>query len=178
VKKLLVAISILGMASLVHADMVLSVNGQVAPDEIYILPSDVIELGIMVPAGHDLLGVQAEVVLSNAQGELLVDSDVWFAPGLPPYEIMAFDSSHLEFWGGSFGATQGPFVLMGGLLFHCLESTDVIIDLHITGATTQDGQAVPVSTIEDSIIVHQWIPEPMTVALLGLGGLFLLRRRK
>jgi len=27
------------------------------------------------------------------------------------------------------------------------------------------------------LIIYQ-IPEPMTVALLGLGGLFLLRRRK
>jgi hypothetical protein len=29
----------------------------------------------------------------------------------------------------------------------------------------------------DTILIHQIIPEPMTIALLGLGGL-LLRRRK
>jgi hypothetical protein len=31
-------------------------------------------------------------------------------------------------------------------------------------------------TLLDSATI--WIPEPMTIALLGLGGLFLLRRRK
>lgn len=96
-------------------------------------------------------------------------------PWLIQWYVMEFDSSHIEITGGDFSPVPGPLTIMDGLLFHCVELTDVIIDLHVTGPTIIDGQPIPESTILDSIIVHQ-IPEPMTVALLGLGGLFLLRR--
>ena len=49
--------------------------------------------------------------------------------------------------------------------FHCTEVGDVVVHL------LDDGMQ-----IVDSIVIHQ-IPEPMTIALLGLGGLFLRRRK-
>jgi hypothetical protein len=179
-KKLLAVILVLGMASLAHADLVLTINGEIAPDEIWLTgPSDMFEIDVEIAEGHDLLGVTAAVRLSNGQGELLggeIYPDIGWM--FPIYTMAGSGSSQLEFTGGNFGAaTPGPTTIMYGLMFHCLEETDVVIDLIITGSTTQDGQTVPVDTIEDSIIVHQ-IPEPMTVALLGLGGMFLLRRRK
>ena len=51
--------------------------------------------------------------------------------------------------------------------FECTGLGDVVIYL----------LADDLSTVLDTITIHQ-IPEPMTIALLGLGGLFLLRRRK
>jgi hypothetical protein len=177
-KKLLAVILVLGMASIANADLVLSVNGEVAPDEITIATSDIITLDLMVTEGT-ITGGQVEIVLSNPQGELLQDA-VWFpdnASFMFAWYVMAQDSSHIEITGGNFGPVAAPLVIMDGLLFHCVEETEVIIDLHVTGDTTIDGESVPISTILDTITVTQ-IPEPMTVALLGLGGLFLLRRRK
>ena len=49
--------------------------------------------------------------------------------------------------------------------FHCLALGDAVI-------VVRDGSG----NITDSILVHQ-VPEPMTIALLGLGGLLLRRRR-
>jgi hypothetical protein len=95
-------------------------------------------------------------------------------------------------WGGGYipavAANSYP-ILMQGLLFHCEEPTDVTISLVAAGlgitrleydaAKNVIGQTVIYApgTVMDSIIVHQ-IPEPMTMSLLGLGGLALLRRRR
>jgi len=80
-------------------------------------------------------------------------------------------------------------ILMQGLMFHCDEPTDVTISLvaagqGITRLEYNDAKQVigqttiyAAGTVLDTIIVHQ-IPEPMTMSLLGLGGLALLRRRR
>lgn len=65
-KKLLVAVSILAMGSFAHADLILSVNGQPAPDEILLTTSEIITLDIQLLEGQTLTGAQIEVVLSNA----------------------------------------------------------------------------------------------------------------
>jgi len=95
-------------------------------------------------------------------------------------------------WGGGYipavAANSYP-ILMQGLMFHCEEPTDVTISLlaagqgitrleydvdkNVIGQTT----IYAPGTVLDTIIVHQ-IPEPMTMSLLGLGGLALLRRRR
>jgi len=83
--------------------------------------------------------------------------------------------------------TLGPYVLADDLIFHCEEGTDLIIDLVAMGdliywtydeTGTKTGSQVIAAggTILDSIYVEQ-IPEPMTIVLLGLGGLFLRRRK-
>jgi hypothetical protein len=82
-------------------------------------------------------------------------------------------------------------ILMQGLMFHCEEPTDVTISLLAagqgitrldfdfqTGALLGQTTLYPAGTVLDSIVVHQVIPEPMTMSLLGLGGLALLRRRR
>lgn len=68
-------------------------------------------------------------------------------------------------------ATSVPGGLQFEFLYHCCgpESEYVTITLW---------EAPNYTTPADTIVIHQYIPEPMTVALLGLGGLFLLRRRK
>jgi hypothetical protein len=59
------------------------------------------------------------------------------------------------------------------ILFHCEAQGDVVVKLY-----TVDPYFIA-ATLVDSVIIHQVpIPEPMTVALLGLGGLFLRRRKK
>ena len=57
-------------------------------------------------------------------------------------------------------------LLIDGLIFHCLGEGDVILTLI---------DAADVSVL-DVVRIHQ-VPEPMTLSLLGLGGLFLRRRK-
>ena len=65
------------------------------------------------------------------------------------------------------GALSGTLVDLIG--FECLAAGDALVTLY-GSADTNTWTAV------DTVTIHQ-IPEPMTMALLGLGGL-LLRRRK
>ena len=57
-------------------------------------------------------------------------------------------------------------VVVDGIIFKCLEEGDVVLTL----------TNVDFDTIFDTVTIHQ-VPEPMTLGLLGLGGLFLRRRR-
>jgi hypothetical protein len=91
-------------------------------------------------------------------------------PGMAPNEYQGVIEGFGDMW--LLNMTNGiPTDYMGiGVVdakeFHCLvKGLDVMATLY-----TSDGEYV------DSFIIHQ-IPEPMTIALLGLGGLFLRRRK-
>ena len=62
-----------------------------------------------------------------------------------------------------------PFNIAAGTQFdwllHCESDSDVYVDLMLLDYT-----------VTDRILIHQ-VPEPMTIALLGLGALFLRRRK-
>ena len=97
------------------------------------------------------------------------------------------------FGGNSTWNTEAPYTLMDNLWFHCDGPGEVVIDLvaagdlvyatHVAAAAppfaVTIGELVvvaPEGTSLDKITIQQ-IPEPMTMSLLGLGGLALLRRR-
>ena len=69
------------------------------------------------------------------------------------------------------------------LMLHCEEATDVILDVIVADAAGMkafyQGAEIEYQTgqVLDSISIIQ-IPEPMTMTLLGLGGLALIRRRR
>jgi hypothetical protein len=78
---------------------------------------------------------------------------------------------NVDAFGGQTTAPAGKY--FDEFLFHCeSENGATIVNLY----GTQDG-GVTWRTL-DSVIVHQPIPEPMTIVLLGLGGLFLRCRKK
>ena len=227
-KKLLVLVLVLGMASMASAAFQLSVNGQLAPDEITLEPSDWIELDIHIDPGTVFNGGDLAIVLSNNQGRLDC-ADISFpaatmrslvfgmwvledAKGLGgSYAVVeglssaqrtvisggdllwnAENNAELEGpWGGGFvpevPANSYP-ILMEGLMFHCEEETDVeisLVALYGLGMFEHDVDGgvvgiIPIAEageVLDTIMVRQ-IPEPMTMSLLGLGGLALLRRRR
>ena len=102
--------------------------------------------------------------------------------------------------GGSFGYIHpGEEPLVWNLLIHCEGEENVVIDLTLRGTTQywdywdpandQPYTGYPAdhdvagwakyATEGDlgDLVIHQ-VPEPATIALLGLGSLFLMRRRR
>ena len=80
-------------------------------------------------------------------------------------------------------------VIVDGILFHCDDLGPVLLDLTLFGQTdyspyqTEAGTPYPGQWLQATegdlgdLVIYQ-IPEPITMALLGLGGLGLLRRRR
>jgi hypothetical protein len=197
-KKLLVLALVLGLASSASAALSgiqLSVDG--ATDgtgnttEIYIPISSELVIDVYGPAGYDWLGYI--IIEGNPpQGGEWGDDDAHGADVLNAYytnqsypiTYAAAGDSDLSGtqrytevdWGWGYelsanSATSVPGGRQFDVIYHCTgpESEYVTITLW----DDAEGYVTP----QDTILIHQ-VPEPMTIALLGLGGLFLLRRRK
>ncbi len=108
------------------------------------------------------------------------DNNPWFEIGNGLDQITAVSLAGVS-------ANQGAVDLMWDLLLHCDGEGIVTLDLTLNGLSeyaeyqTPGGGPYPEWTamVEGDLgdlVIHQ-IPEPMTLALLGLGGLFLRLRK-
>lgn len=186
-KKFLALLLVLGMASSASAILQISVDGDPEPvdSQITILPSDTLILDIWTDTGLAMFQSQTwQLVCDVTLGTVGYDGQ----PGVkvagdgslfsPPYTVenaAIISPAGMEGVAGlavTFGGIAAGTVLFDQILFHCDAEGDVILQLW----DAPDGGAP--TTLLDQVIIHQVVPEPMTVALLGLGGLFLLRRRK
>ena len=101
--------------------------------------------------------------------------------------------------GGSMGYIMGddgvggpavpPTALIWNLWIHCDGPGDIVVDLTVAGTTrywdysnaANDGpfgtSNIAVEADLGDLTIYQ-VPEPATIALLGLGSLFLMRRRR
>jgi hypothetical protein len=182
-KRLLVVFSILGAASVANATLQISVDGDPEPvdSEITISPSDTLVLDIWTDATipQFVAGVWMLVcdptLGSITPGIPLING---FSFGDPPYtdeEPEIIPPPGLDgIWGVYTALSEIPAgtVLYDEIGFHCVSTGDVTLYL----LDAPDGE--PASTVFDTVVIHQIIPEPVTIALLGLGGLLVLRRRK
>ena len=168
-KKVLVLMLVLGFASMATAGLSLVVNGLPAESStITMAPSDYALIGVYHDGGVDQ--TIAYVSIESGPGSWTGAYAVYAPPSVP----------------SAYGYYLGPITGMGdvmllmdaepttavlgiGLLgefeFHCDDLGDVTITL-VDAATG----------LQDILVIHQ-IPEPVTMALLGLGGLFLRRRK-
>jgi hypothetical protein len=194
-KKLLVVMLVLTMASLANAQLYISVNGTVDPPDtaITLRPSE----SVIIDITGD--GLQP----SPWDGWLLVEpiGGASMSGGVMLYtgSLSAFNhqkqtagTTMLNVYGGyntdeayrivfADGAVP-PAPLNGklidGIVFHCDAIGDAKLTLvNVGGYEDEEGNWVYIFTEMDTMIIHQIIPEPMTLGLLGLGGLFLRRRK-
>jgi hypothetical protein len=157
-KKLLILILVLGMVSAANAALSIDGPTEVNKDEPVII-------AVVSDSSEDQIAYLSFGYVSEGGFEL---SD----PRSPfPGPIIPYPSDDtIEF---ELIFVQPPNPIPPGNWFEvdltCLKAgVDVFVELY-------DG-AAPFSLL-DSLTIHQ-VPEPMTLALLGLGGLFMIRRRK
>ena len=187
-KKFLVLMMVLGMATMANAALQISVGTDTDPaeSEYTLTPSQELILDIFtdsfMAAGSG--GYYALVVNINAGH---IDYTTGNPVLVPPdggmfitHEMSALDMGFPlpageNGVGGSAVVQDSPSIAAGtklfdGIVFHCIGPVfDAVIHLY----ESPDGTTI---NLVDTAIIHQ-IPEPMTMALLGLGGLFLRRRK-
>jgi len=200
-RKLLALLLVLGMASAASASLQISVwpsDPGVTPPwdpmnpqdtEIVIGVSETLVLDVHVgPDGIPPFGGYAYALVANELGGDIsggvvpqLPDPMWDAKVLGPTKG---DDTQLpppgeEGMGGSIfnlGFTNIPegTVVLDEVLFHCKEVGDTVINLYKQSSGVEINPDVD---LLDRIVIHQ-TPEPMTLGLLGLGGLGLLRRRR
>ncbi len=193
-KKLIVLLLVLGLASVANAHFIFTVDGVEQGPEVWIAPSEIIELDLELSADEQSTCYDLYYVLNNNQAELIVDGASGSYPGLPPMTDIEFpttttyqgkyyvdDAQHVEIYQGTASGEvmPGGSVLMRELYLHCLEPTDVTLTIEVYDVTKVGpvgDEPIEIGTILHTLIIHQ-IPEPATMLLLGLGGLLLRRRR-
>ena len=176
-KKVLVLLLIFALASVASAALQISVNGDKDPTESEwgILPSQELVLDIWTDSditpgvGEGWWALVANPVDATISGGAaqLAEPGLGIYPGPVPaanpnggvYGLIALST---------LPTIAADTTIYDGIIFHCNSDQDVVVTLLF-------GAGIGAWTPVDTAIIHQ--PEPMTIALLGLGGLFLRRRK-
>ena len=177
-KKLLVIIMVLGMATATNAGLKISVNDVVDPQgDIVLNSSDTVKIDVWSD-GQDIgdspiylaFAGPASIDLSGAINAVNPTSP----PFVTPPDWYPEDMAGNVFIDVVIVAVPVPNlpagVIADGIVMHCDGLEDVLITL-FRDARDIGGELL----VMDTQIIHQ--PEPITIALLGLGGLFLRRRK-
>ena len=173
-RKLLILMLVLGMASMANAALTLTIGGVDAGTEYTLTPTDTIWIGVNTDTAVQF---NAAVMINDDPCSLAGGSwtggNVIYIPPAKPGSYNTFSPYSPGYGVGWYLAASSPSTVLplSGLIaeyeFHCDAAVyDVLINLLDSDFTT----------VLDTVTIHQ-IPEPMTLALLGVGAL-LLRRRK
>jgi hypothetical protein len=201
-KKLLVLMLVLGISSVASAGVIdleiVSLNGEIIPatDYIEIAESDWVNIDIMYDTameGQYLSQLSVEVTVGGL-GTLdmtaltyppgVWDMDTQFSPGIT--EVVPGKQYLVQYSEGMAGSGAYPGIAIDHLLLHCDQGepenivTLTLADVLLGSVGSMENPFGIVGmglTIGPGVTILN-VPEPMTLALLGLGGLFLIRRRK
>jgi hypothetical protein len=177
-KKLFALMLVFGMASMASAALQISVGGVQEPHDtdIWLMPSETIVLDIWTQNTIPVGGAPEEGTYALVCGPLgTISGGVNVSPEPSVYIYPYTGTGVAGIWTSLtvFNEIPGGSTIIDDIVFHCEDIGDVLIELIYDPVYPIYG----VSAVVDSVIIHQ-IPEPATMALLSLGGLFLLRRRK
>jgi hypothetical protein len=168
--------------------LAISVNGDPNPidSEIWLLPSETIMLDIHSVGGNT--GDSFFALVTSGLGVINGWSGIVNIPPAPDASLLLGPAGpEMNFIGGlgtrdGVAGTVGSFTALPPyddgpyfdlIEFHCIGPGDALIELIEVDTV---GWTVAGMPVMDSVIIHQ-VPEPTTVLLLSLGGLFLRRRR-
>ena len=178
-KKLLILVLILGLTSATYAvgTLDITVNDQpYAGGDVY--PSDIIKVvwNTTLSAFGGYAGLDFDVSLGDYEADSFSTLQ---APPLIGTDLGPVDTANgMAIQGGNAG-TPHPAGWLFEFEFHVPEgtpySTIIILDALAGGYNYQ--QAAPGAADGWPYAEIHVVPEPMTIALLGLGGLFLRRRK-
>jgi len=180
-KNILIVFAVLAMASVANATLSLSVDGRIDQSTILSYPSEytVIDVhslnekavwtNIIVLEGEGSVDLSGMTIIRDADiDEFIIDVSAHpdfkaFVEdlGYDPFAITYSEFVHIS--GVPKDIPNG--VMIDGIKLHCERLGNVIVSL----LDCADGRLL------DQVIIYQ-IPEPITFALLGLGGLMLRRR--
>lgn len=198
-KKLMVLLMVFGITSMAGAGVIdvqiSSLNNEpIDPvDYIEIVESDWVNLDIYyIPDGSEYIGqISCELTTAGIgtmdMTDLTFPEGAWdmdetWSPGIT--EVTAGKVYTLTYSEGMTGSGSAG-ILVDHILVHCDGfpgdiTVSITADVLYGGIGTMDNNWRTIgSGLEygPGVTIHN-IPEPMTIALLGLGGLFLIRRRK
>ena len=194
-KKLIVLVLVLSMATIANAGLQISVGGQINPPDtqISLLPSETVMIDIhgdgQTPGPYSLF------LLTKGAGNMS-GGGIVMSPILAISEFVWHNNDVFTamLTANGFATTNAVYVnavsaltpipnyegrIVDDIVFHCDAVGEVTLMLiHLDQVENPDtGDMENVWTTLDTQVIHQ-IPEPMTMVLLGLGGLFLRRRSK
>jgi hypothetical protein len=185
-KKLLVLMMVLGMASMASAALQLSINGdkQATDATIDMVPSGELILDVWTDAqisagvgewpGWALMCNTAQATISGgvsmftAEAGLVIIDDIVTNYGMPA-PVGHNGVGGMILITGSIPNVPALATIFDLINLPCEGPGDVVVTLYGTNDYVE-------LIYQDSVVIHQ-IPEPITMALLGLGGLFLRRRK-
>jgi len=185
----LVFLALVNVANAGIVDLVISsLNGQpITPvKEITIFQTDVVNFDVVYEAPEGWFGWSLSLdMLVTGPGTLDIstitrptgywNADLSKITATPTGALLDFVSNDI--------GTVPPGIILDHFLLHCDDMGDVIVKL-VENPGTAAGETLETDSSDlfhlnagPGIIIHQ-VPEPMTLTLLGLGGLFLARRKK